>query len=128
MYPRGPGNITKGDYALDMARRPVYYPDSDARWQKHDQGNHKRQNTGHAAQIIRKKGFNNTGIQEILQSAGVPKGSFYFYFKSKERSGPGFDRLSCRGPGGEERTDFREMETPPLERLEKFFEGTRLTL
>ena len=41
----------------------------------------------HAAQIIHKKGFNNTGIQEILESAGVPKGSFYFYFKSKEDLG-----------------------------------------
>ena len=38
----------------------------------------------HAARIIREKGFNNTGIQEILQSANVPKGSFYFYFKSKD--------------------------------------------
>ena len=39
------------------------------------------------AEIIRKKGFNNTGIQEILQEANVPKGSFYFYFKSKEDFG-----------------------------------------
>ncbi len=41
----------------------------------------------HAALIIHKKGFNNTGIQEILESAGVPKGSFYFYFRSKEDLG-----------------------------------------
>ncbi|MFA8342501.1 MAG: TetR family transcriptional regulator C-terminal domain-containing protein [Rhodothermaceae bacterium] len=39
------------------------------------------------AELIRKKGFNNTGIQEILNLAGVPKGSFYFYFKSKEDFG-----------------------------------------
>ena len=37
--------------------------------------------------IIHQKGFNNTGIQEILDKAGVPKGSFYFYFKSKEDFG-----------------------------------------
>lgn len=41
----------------------------------------------HAGRIIHRKGFNNTGIQEILHSAGVPKGSFYFYFKSKEDLG-----------------------------------------
>ena len=35
------------------------------------------------AEIILFKGFNNTGINEILDAAGVPKGSFYFYFKSK---------------------------------------------
>jgi TetR/AcrR family transcriptional repressor of nem operon len=40
-----------------------------------------------AAFLIRKKGFNHTGIQEILKTAGVPKGSFYYYFKSKEELG-----------------------------------------
>jgi TetR/AcrR family transcriptional repressor of nem operon len=39
------------------------------------------------AQIIHLKGYNNTGIQEILDSAGIPKGSFYNYFKSKEDFG-----------------------------------------
>lgn len=39
------------------------------------------------AEIIQRKGFNHTGIQEILTAAGVPKGSFYFYFKSKEDFG-----------------------------------------
>lgn len=39
------------------------------------------------AEIIHKKGFNNTGIQELLKSAKIPKGSFYFYFDSKEDFG-----------------------------------------
>jgi TetR/AcrR family transcriptional repressor of nem operon len=39
------------------------------------------------AQIVYEKGFNNTGIQEILKAAEVPKGSFYFYFESKEDFG-----------------------------------------
>ena len=39
------------------------------------------------AEIIHRKGFNHTGIQEILDAAGVPKGSFYNYFKSKEDFG-----------------------------------------
>lgn len=39
------------------------------------------------AKIIHLKGFHNTGINEILGSAGVPKGSFYFYFKNKEDFG-----------------------------------------
>jgi TetR/AcrR family transcriptional repressor of nem operon len=39
------------------------------------------------AHIIHHKGFNNTGINEILEAARVPKGSFYFYFKSKEDFG-----------------------------------------
>lgn len=39
------------------------------------------------AEIIYFKGFYNTGINEILTAAGVPKGSFYYYFKSKEEFG-----------------------------------------
>jgi len=39
------------------------------------------------AEIIHLKGFHHTGIQEILDRAGVPKGSFYNYFKSKEDFG-----------------------------------------
>lgn len=37
--------------------------------------------------IIHERGFNNTGLNEILAAAGVPKGSFYFYFKSKNDFG-----------------------------------------
>jgi TetR/AcrR family transcriptional repressor of nem operon len=39
------------------------------------------------AEIIHLKGFNHTGIQEILNAAQVPKGSFYNYFKNKEDFG-----------------------------------------
>ncbi len=39
------------------------------------------------AEIIHRKGFNHTGIQEILTAAGVPKGSFYNYFTSKNDFG-----------------------------------------
>lgn len=39
------------------------------------------------AKYVHLKGFNNTGLQEILKEANVPKGSFYFYFKSKEQFG-----------------------------------------
>ena len=39
------------------------------------------------AEIIHRKGYNATGLQEILSAANVPKGSFYNYFKSKEDFG-----------------------------------------
>ena len=39
------------------------------------------------AKIIHRKGYNHTGIQEVLKAAGVPKGSFYFYFNNKEDFG-----------------------------------------
>lgn len=37
--------------------------------------------------IIAEKGYNHTGIQEVLQAVGVPKGSFYHFFSSKEDFG-----------------------------------------
>lgn len=40
-----------------------------------------------AKDIILGKGFAAAGLNEILSTAGVPKGSFYHYFKSKEQFG-----------------------------------------
>jgi len=38
-------------------------------------------------ELISSKGFNATGIDSVLKKAGVPKGSFYYYFGSKEDFG-----------------------------------------
>lgn len=37
--------------------------------------------------ILTEKGFSSTGIDEILRQVGVPKGSFYHFFGSKEAFG-----------------------------------------
>lgn len=37
-----------------------------------------------AAWLFLEKGYNATGINEIISSAGLSKGSFYFYFSSKK--------------------------------------------
>lgn len=37
-----------------------------------------------AARLFLEKGYNATGINEIISSAGLSKGSFYFYFSSKK--------------------------------------------
>lgn len=37
--------------------------------------------------LLEQKGYNATGIQEIATSSGMPKGSFYNYFSSKEDFG-----------------------------------------
>jgi TetR/AcrR family transcriptional regulator, transcriptional repressor for nem operon len=41
----------------------------------------------HGALLIHSKGYNNTGLADVLKAAKVPKGSFYFYFKSKDELG-----------------------------------------
>lgn len=35
-------------------------------------------------QLLWSKGYNATSVNDIVMAAGVPKGSFYFYFDSKE--------------------------------------------
>ena len=37
--------------------------------------------------LFAKRGYHGTGIKEIVDTAHVPKGSFYTYFKSKEEFG-----------------------------------------
>jgi TetR/AcrR family transcriptional regulator, transcriptional repressor for nem operon len=75
------------------------------------------------AERIRRQGFNNTGIKDILDAVGVPKGSFYHYFPSKEAFGLAvvehhMERLGARG-----RELLNRPELEPIERLRAFFAG-----
>ena len=50
--------------------------------------NDTRNHTIHTgADLIEQKGFGATGINAVLTTAGVPKGSFYHYFSSKDDFG-----------------------------------------
>lgn len=40
--------------------------------------------TEHSIRLFEKKGFKETSIQDIVDSIGVTKGTFYYYFSSKE--------------------------------------------
>jgi TetR/AcrR family transcriptional regulator, transcriptional repressor for nem operon len=40
-----------------------------------------------ATELIHRQGFKETGLSDILAASGVPKGSFYHYFPSKEDLG-----------------------------------------
>ena len=75
------------------------------------------------ADLVSSRGFNATGVQEITAAAGVPKGSFYNYFDSKEAfavevlSEYWDDVVELYGPI---LTDHR---SPPLSRITRYFEG-----
>ncbi len=75
------------------------------------------------AEIIHRQGFSGTGIQEVLDACGVPKGSFYHYFKSKEAFGLAVldhqaERMTANlGPL------LCDASRPPLERLRAFFDA-----
>lgn len=38
-------------------------------------------------ELLTEQGYHGTGLHDLLQGMGVPKGSFYNYFESKERFG-----------------------------------------
>jgi TetR/AcrR family transcriptional regulator, transcriptional repressor for nem operon len=79
----------------------------------------------HGAKIVHRKGFHNTGIQEILRSAGVPKGSFYFYFKSKEDFGLALIDYYFNLFALMTASHLKDSTLSPLERLRRFFAGLR---
>jgi TetR/AcrR family transcriptional repressor of nem operon len=73
--------------------------------------------------IFLEKGYNHAGIEAVLQAAGVPKGSFYYYFDSKEDFG-----LQVLNHFAEcYQTDIErylgDASLSPLERLRRYFEG-----
>lgn len=69
---------------------------------------------------LTEKGFTATGLDEILKVAGVPKGSFYHYFDSKEAFGTELiDRYGAYFAGKLERF-FTDNSRSPLARIEAF--------
>jgi TetR/AcrR family transcriptional repressor of nem operon len=68
------------------------------------------------------KGFNATGVQDITSSAGVPKGSFYNHFESKEALGAEIvERYAAVAAA--RREILADKSKPPLERLRHHFEA-----
>jgi TetR/AcrR family transcriptional regulator, transcriptional repressor for nem operon len=64
-------------------------------------------------------GFNGVGVQEITDAAGVPKGSFYNHFDSKEALGA--EIVECYGMNNTRRGILLDKNVPPLQRLRAHF-------
>ncbi|EPR37095.1 transcriptional regulator, TetR family [Desulfovibrio sp. X2] len=77
------------------------------------------------AELVHRQGFNNTGIKEILDAAGVPKGSFYFYFPSKEAFGLALIEHYRAASAAASGRLLADASVPPLDRLRNFFAGVR---
>lgn len=71
--------------------------------------------------ILAMRGFSSVGLSTILQQAGVPKGSFYHYFKSKENFGQAV--LEDYFVGYMENLDarFSDSGQPALDRLMSYW-------
>jgi TetR/AcrR family transcriptional repressor of nem operon len=74
-----------------------------------------------AAPLIHSQGFHKTGLKEILDAARVPKGSFYFYFKSKDDFGLALVDYLAQSMRERSAPVLTDRTLPPIERLARFF-------
>ena len=71
-------------------------------------------------ELLTERGFQITGIDEVLKRVGVPKGSFYHYFKSKDHFGHAvIDNYEAYYAKKMDRI-FNDYSQSPLQRLVNF--------
>lgn len=74
--------------------------------------------------MLLRHGYNDLGVQAVLESTGIPKGSFYHHFRDKEDFAlqvvEGYMRAVHEGLD----RCLDERSRPPLERVRAFFETT----
>ncbi|MBO3751768.1 TetR/AcrR family transcriptional regulator [Streptosporangiaceae bacterium NEAU-GS5] len=80
-----------------------------------------------ARALIETHGYSALGVAEICKAAGVPKGSFYYFFESKESLALAVIDAHW---AGQKRTwaDALSSDAPPLPRLRRLFEETEAGL
>ncbi|GAA2832299.1 TetR/AcrR family transcriptional regulator [Nonomuraea rubra] len=80
-----------------------------------------------ARTLIELRGYSALGVAEICKAAGVPKGSFYYFFASKEALALA---VIDEHWAAQER-DWKRIlsgQAPPLQRLRRLFEATEATM
>jgi TetR/AcrR family transcriptional repressor of nem operon len=77
------------------------------------------------AQAIAEKSFNSCGLAEILRRAGVPKGSFYHYFTSKEDFGVALIEKASEEFVEILKPILQDRRRSPLQRLRAVFQLSR---
>ncbi|MEU8183252.1 TetR/AcrR family transcriptional regulator [Micromonospora sp. NPDC049044] len=78
---------------------------------------------GAAAALIEQRGYTALGVAEICAAAGVPKGSFYYFFESKQA----LARTVIDEHWVTQRRQWEQLlgsERDPLQRLRDLFEAT----
>jgi len=73
-----------------------------------------------ALETFQTRGFHGCSVQDIVDEAGVPKGSFYNHFKTKESLALETLSIYCAGSGLER---LAEKKKAPLKRLRAHFEA-----
>lgn len=72
--------------------------------------------------------FHSVGLQQILREAGMPKGSFYHYFKSKDNFGVAIIENSVERQLAWSEGHLHDKRKSPLKRLRSFFTACRKSM
>jgi TetR/AcrR family transcriptional repressor of nem operon len=76
----------------------------------------------HGTQLMLRSGYAGIGLAELLRAAGVPKGSFYNHFDSKEAFGVELVRLYYAEHDRLLASLLTQTDRSPVERLRSYFE------
>ncbi|WP_158903684.1 TetR/AcrR family transcriptional regulator [Burkholderia sp. L27(2015)] len=74
-------------------------------------------------QVVHDQGFNGCGVQDITAAAGIPKGSFYNYFDSKESFASEILKEYWQSIEDRHGPRLYDARVKPLARIVKFFQG-----
>lgn len=75
--------------------------------------------------MLLERGYHGLGIQALLEETGIPKGSFYHHFSSKEDFALQVVDLYMKEVHQGLDECLGDTDCPPLERVRGFFEATR---
>ena len=75
--------------------------------------------------MLLERGYNDLGVQALLEATGIPKGSFYHHFENKEDFALQAVDLYMGGVHQGLDACLLDRKTPPLQRVRNFFEATR---
>lgn len=76
-------------------------------------------------ELLTERGFQVTGIDEVLKRVGVPKGSFYHFFKSKDEFGAAVIENYVEYYARKMDRIFDDHSCSPLTRLKTFVENAK---
>ncbi len=81
-----------------------------------------------AHSLIELRGYSALGVAEICKAAGVPKGSFYYFFESKEALALAVLDEHWHTQRDDWARTLQDDDAEPLSRLRRLFEQTRAGL
>ncbi|WP_152401379.1 TetR/AcrR family transcriptional regulator [Paenibacillus cellulositrophicus] len=108
---------------LTFCRRPVYYKQMNNMNSKPSQLHDAREKLLQVGlELIQKGGYGASSIKDVVTEAEVPKGSFYYYFDSKETFAKEVIERYASTATSERTQLLADRDIPPLIRLRRYFE------